>query len=155
MADVTITPEEFSDVIAEFVKFGMDENKKKVTSGIKKIAREARQEVETKSRRSKKEYDGNTDDYTGSKRFAKDNAKHYKESWTTSTLEEKGTLTVIVHNKKWQLVHLLENGHLLKDGTGRVYGEVPAYEHVEPVQKHAEEKVNALLEAYNGVIRNL
>lgn len=146
MANVTITPEEFSDIIVELVKTEVDENKKKVTNGIKKIAREARQEVEAKSPVSKKEYDGNTDNYKGSKRFAQDNAKHYKESWTTTTVEEKGTLTATVHNKKWQLVHLLENGHLLKDGTGRVYGEVPAYEHVETAQKHAEEKVYALLE---------
>lgn len=146
MADVTITPEEFSAVLTEFVKFGLDENKKTVHDGIKKISREAKQEVEQKSRKSKKEYSGNLDDYKGSKRFAKDNSKHYKESWTTTTVEERGTLTVTVHNKKWQLVHLLENGHLLKDGTGRVYGKVPAYEHVNTTQQHAKEKVDALLE---------
>ncbi|MDE6833188.1 MAG: HK97 gp10 family phage protein [Ruminococcus sp.] len=135
MSNIIISPEELSEAITEIVKFNLDENKKTLTNGIKTIAREAKQEVESKSRISKKEYGVNTG-----------NSKHYKDSWTTTTTEEKGVLTVTVHNKKYQLVHLLENGHLLKDGTGRIYGEVPAFEHVESTNQNVEEKVNALLE---------
>lgn len=150
MADQIVTIEEFADVLTEFAKFGLDEKKQAVNDGMKKIAREAKKEVESKSRVSDKEYNGNIDDYKGSKRFAKENSKHYKDSWTTSTTEENGDLTVTVHNKKFQLVHLLENGHLTRKGTGRIVGtgkeRTKAYKHVEPVQQHAEEKVNALLE---------
>lgn len=150
MSNLTITPDELSAVLTEIVKFELDENKKKVTNSIKKIAREAKQEVESKSRVSDKKYSGNIDDYKGNKRFANDNSKHYKDSWTTTTTEENGVLTVTVHNKKFQLVHLLENGHLTRKGTGRTAGKgrekTRAFKHVEPVQIHAEEKVNALLE---------
>jgi len=154
--DVTVAPEEFSTVLAELTKFSAEEKKKEVHDGIKKIAREAKKEVETKSRKSEKKYSRSTDSYVsevdkvlrtiGSESKVTAKNKHYKDSWVTTTTEEKGNLTVTVHNRKWQLVHLLEKGHLLKDGTGRVYGEVPAYEHVESTQKNAEEKVNALLE---------
>ncbi len=151
MADQTVTVEEFAAVLAEFAKFGLDEKKQAVNDGMKKIAREAKEEVESKSQVSDKEYSGNIDDYKGSKRFAKDNSKHYKDSWTTSTTEENGDLTVTVHNKKFQLVHLLENGHLTRKGTGRTAGtgkeRTKAYKHVEPVQQHVEEKVDSLLES--------
>lgn len=150
MADQTVTIEEFAAVLAEFAKFGLDEKKQAVNDGMKKIAREAKEEVESKSRVSDKEYSGNIDDYKGSKRFAQDNAKHYKESWTTTTTEENGDLTVTVHNKKYQLVHLLELGHLTRKGTGRTAGtgkeRTKEFKHVEPVQQHVEEKVDALLE---------
>ncbi len=159
MEDITVTPEEFGAVLAEFVKFGAEEKKKAVHDCIKKIAREAKKEVETKSPKSDKEYSGNTDDYKGSKRFAQDNSKHYKDSWATTTTitEERGVSTLIVHNKKWQLVHLLENGHLTRKGTGRTAGkgkdETRAFPHIKTVQAHAEEKVDALLEGVaNGTI---
>ena len=150
MTDKTVTVEEFAAVLAEFAKFGLDEKKKAVHDGIKKFSRETKKEVESQSRVSNKEYTGNIDDYKGSKRFAKDNSKHYKDSWTTSTTEENGDLTVTVHNKKFQLVHLLENGHLTRKGTGRTTGtgkeRTKEFKHVEPVQQHVEEKIDALLE---------
>lgn len=34
----------------------------------------------------------------------------------------------------------------MKDGTGRVCGNVSAFPHVEIAEKHAEEKINKLLE---------
>lgn len=142
-----VTAEDFCKVLADTCRKFADEGvKKKVKTGIRKIASEAKSEVTAKSRRSDKEYDGNTDNYKGSARFAKENSRPYKESWVTSTTEEKGVFRVIVHNKKWQLVHLLELGHVLRDGTGRVYGEVPAYEHVQSTYDNADKKVDELLE---------
>lgn len=156
MADQTVTVEEFAAVLAEFAKFGLDEKKQAVHDGMKKIAREAKQEVESKSRVS----DKITDSYVaevdkalarvGGESKVTARNRHYKDSWTTSTTEENGVLITTVHNKKWQLVHLLEYGHLTRKGTGRTAGtgkeRTKAYKHVEPVQTHVEEKVNALLE---------
>ncbi len=145
--DTVVSVDDFCAVLADtYRKFADEEVKKKVKKGINKISREAKQEVKAKSRRSKTKYDGNPDNYKGDKRFAKDNSKPYNESWVTSTKEENGIYTVAVHNKKWQLVHLLELGHVLRDGTGRVYGEVPAYKHIEPARENAKEKVDKLLE---------
>lgn len=150
MSDVTIPPEELSDFITKWAKIELDENKDKIIKGVKKIARESKNEIEVSSPVSQTKYDGNTDNYKGSKRFAQDNSKHYKESWTTTTVQENGNITIIVHNKKWQLVHLLENGHLTRKGTGRTVGKgkerTEAYEHVKPVSDTAEKEVDALLE---------
>ncbi len=148
--DTIVSVDDFCAVLADtYRKFADEEVKKKVKSGIRKIAREAKTEVIAKSPKNtrKKKYDEEV-----AKRYKEitgedlDITKRYAESWVTSTKEENGIYTVAVHNKKWQLVHLLELGHVLRDGTGRVYGDVPAYEHVESTQKHAEEKVDKLLE---------
>lgn len=158
MEDITITPEEFGAVLAEFVKFGVEEKKEAVHDGIKKITREAKKEVETKSPESDKKYSDPYSAGNGLRRTTVSEeeilkSKHYKDSWaTTATItEERGVSTLIVHNKKWQLVHLLEDGHLTRKGTGRTAGtgkdRTKAFSHVEPVQKNAEEKVDALLES--------
>lgn len=148
--DEVVSVDDFCAVLADtYRKFADEEVKQKVKKGINKIAREAKTEVKKKSRRSKKKYDDSFakryKEITGEELSNAKN-KHYADSWITSVKEENGIYTAAVHNRKWQLVHLLENGHLLRDGTGRVYGEVPAYEHVESTQNNAEEKVNKLLE---------
>ena len=58
--------------------------------------------------------------------------------WKTQV--EKGRLgtTVIIYNEHPGLPHLLEYGHVSRNGTGRTYGEVPGHEHIQPV---AEELV--------------
>lgn len=66
----------------------------------------------------------------------------YARSWTYSMKESRGSRNknkLIVHNKKYRLVHLLENGHA-KRGGGRTKGDndVKAIEHVKPAQVKAE-----------------
>lgn len=49
----------------------------------------------------------------------------YKKGWkATVETDETGT-ECTVHNRLYQLTHLLENGHKIKNQTGRVYGNVP------------------------------
>lgn len=62
----------------------------------------------------------------------------YARGWKTQV--EKGRLgtTVILYNEHPGLPHLLEYGHVSRNGTGRTYGEVPGHEHIQPV---AEELV--------------
>ena len=62
----------------------------------------------------------------------------YARGWKTQV--EKGRLgtTVIIYNEHPGLPHLLEYGHVSRNGTGRTYGEVPGHEHIQPV---AEELV--------------
>lgn len=49
----------------------------------------------------------------------------YKKGWKADvTTDETGT-ECTVHNRRYQLTHLLENGHVIKNQTGEVYGEVP------------------------------
>ncbi len=132
MAD-SITPENFSQVLTSFCKQYTDEIRQEVTDGLEKIGKEAVSEVKSLS----PVYKGNNKKLTKGK---------YKRGWTLSATQTRGKIQLTVHNKQYQLVHLLELGHLLKDGTGRVYGEIPPKVHVETAENHAEEKVDALLE---------
>ena len=59
----------------------------------------------------------------------------YAEGWTT----KKGRGEVIVYNKtNWQLTHLLEDGHVVRNKKG-TYGRARAIKHIEPAEKQAAE----------------
>lgn len=58
----------------------------------------------------------------------------YAKGWTT---KQDGKMGVIVHNKTdYQLTHLLENGHVIKNKKG-TYGRAPAHKHIKPVEDWA------------------
>lgn len=65
----------------------------------------------------------------------------YRRGWKVSKDKYRGSFTVSVHNRQYSLVHLLENGHLNRDGTSRSR----AFPHVAPAQANAERKVDELL----------
>lgn len=66
----------------------------------------------------------------------------YARGWTKTT--EKGgglkTNTVVVHNKVYQLTHLLENGHIIRNAKG-TYGRVAGIKHIAPVEEWAAEEL--------------
>lgn len=67
----------------------------------------------------------------------------YAESWTTDN-EPAGRLSVkkVVHNEGHaRLTHLLEKGHVSKNGTHRVLGHVKAYPHIAPVNEWANNEL--------------
>lgn len=66
----------------------------------------------------------------------------YKKSWTTrKTKENSHSLEITVHSKnRYQLAHLLENGHA-KRGGGRVEGKP----HIAPAEKNGEEMLISLI----------
>lgn len=67
----------------------------------------------------------------------------YSKSWdversTTGRVRVK----YIVHNEEYyQLTHLLENGHVSRNGTHRTFGRVPAYPHIAPVNEWANDEL--------------
>lgn len=57
----------------------------------------------------------------------------YAKGWATKKTREG----VVVYNKTdWQLTHLLENGHVIRNKKG-TYGRAPAHPHIAPVEAWA------------------
>ena len=55
----------------------------------------------------------------------------YAQGWT---VKKEGKGDVIVHNAtNYQLTHLLENGHVIRNKKG-TYGRAPAHKHIRPVE---------------------
>lgn len=128
-----ISPEDLVSAMVEAAETYTNEICETVEGGIVHIGQEAVKEVKMLS----PEYEGEN------KKLRKGK---YRSGWTYFLERSKGNFRITVHNKQYQLVHLLELGHCLKDGTGRIYGNVSAFPHVEIAEKHAEEKINKLLE---------
>lgn len=57
----------------------------------------------------------------------------YKRGWKVNIDRRNGSISVTVHNKKYQLTHLLENGHKTRSGTM-----TKAQPHIKPVEEWAE-----------------
>lgn len=63
------------------------------------------------------------------------NGKKYASGWGMTVEKNRLYTTVIIHNKKQPgLAHLLENGHVKANGTGR-YGFWEGKEHILPVEQ--------------------
>lgn len=61
--------------------------------------------------------------------------KKYASGWTMLTDKNRLYTTVTIYNKKQAgLAHLLENGHVKANGTGR-YGQWDGKEHILPVEE--------------------
>lgn len=66
----------------------------------------------------------------------------YAKSWgVTKEGGKNGIRTAIVWNKRqYRLTHLLENGHVIKNGKGE-YGRAPAHKHIAPVEEWGQSEV--------------
>lgn len=73
-----------------------------------------------------------------SKAKLKTHTGEYARGWKMQADRGRLTTTVTIYNDHYSLPHLLEHGHVIRNGTGRVYGEVPGREHIAPI---AEELV--------------
>lgn len=72
----------------------------------------------------------------------------YSASWIYEDVPT-GRLTTktVIHNAEhYRLTHLLENGHVSRNGTGRTFGRVPAYPHIAPVNDWANAELPKLVE---------
>lgn len=93
-------------------------------------------EVRSTARKVKKEVKANSPRDTG----------EYADGWGYSTSKKRGKIVITVYNKdKPQLTHLLEKGHVIAGGTGRV----KAYPHIGPAERkyipELEKKINDIL----------
>lgn len=60
----------------------------------------------------------------------------YAKSWRLKRWENGRVIKVTVYNTRFQLTHLLENGHATRGGTGRT----AAFPHIAPAEKTAAER---------------
>ena len=59
----------------------------------------------------------------------------YARSWTKKKVKGRnGIDEVTVHNKQYQLTHLLENGHIVRNSKG-TYGRTNGIKHIKPVEE--------------------
>lgn len=101
--------EEYSDD----VKGNLDEATKKVMKeGVKLLRSESKAKFGTSDKRRKK----------------------YASSWTSQFESGRMSTQGTIYNTEAGLPHLLENGHVSSNGTGR-YGKVEGREHIAPVDE--------------------
>ena len=67
----------------------------------------------------------------------------YSGDWTNETVTDTriNKKKVIYNDKHYRLTHLLENGHVIRNGTGRTFGRTAKFPHIAPVNKWAEEEL--------------
>ena len=71
----------------------------------------------------------------------------YARGWKLKRLKtHDGVTDVIVHNATdYQLTHLLENGHVVRNAKGE-YGRAPAHKHIAPVAEWANNELPTEIE---------
>ena len=113
MADtgsVEIQMRKLLDQVNEEVQKAMDE-------GMKQTAKEAVAKLKSSSPRK-----------TGK----------YARGWTTKQIDKNG---IVIHNAKhYQLTHLLENGHVIRNKKG-TYGRTSGIKHIAPVEEWASDEL--------------
>lgn len=57
----------------------------------------------------------------------------YASGWTYTSEKTRMSTVVTIYNKYPSLPHLLEFGHVTRNGTNRTFPKTPAHEHIKPV----------------------
>lgn len=123
MAVVKTSAFNFAEVVERFVKnYSFD-----VLDDVFEAVDEVSKETVTRLRQASRDQFGSGD---------------YAKGWTRKV--EKGRLQVYatVYGKKptYALAHLLESGHVTRNGTGRTYKPTPAYPHIQEVNDWAQDE---------------
>lgn len=116
MAD-RVTADNFA---SELIK-QMTEYSKACSEEVKDVIKEAAKKARTELKRTSPKRSGD-----------------YAKKWSMKVTKENSmSVEVVIYDKRYSLVHLLEKGHQLRKG-GRSIGEVKPMEHVAPVQEKLE-----------------
>lgn len=72
----------------------------------------------------------------------------YSAAWAVQDVQKDRVRVnrVIYNNGHARLTHLLEKGHVSRNGTGRTFGKVKAYPHIKPVEEWAVKELSQVVE---------
>ena len=76
-----------------------------------------------------------------SKEVLKLRTGEYAKGWKYAYRKTRRAAATTIYNEHYSLPHLLEHGHVTRNGTGRTFADTPAHEHIAPVEE-------ALVNAY-------
>lgn len=125
-----ISPDELAVELTRVIALYNQEVQEAVANSVTAIAKEGRAKVKQNSPKR-----------TGA----------YAKGWAVSNEYKKGKQQVRIYNKtKYQLAHLLENGHVVRNGTGRIgpgkKTSVAGNPHIAPVNDWAQQEVVSAIE---------
>lgn len=117
-----VSVNDFSGEVTKILKSWSTEVLEETNEAVKDVATEARDELKV---------EGNFENRSGK----------YRKGWKVTFTELRYGLEATVHNKVYQLTHLLESGHA-KWLWGKDTGEtVQAFPHIEKVNEEAQRKL--------------
>ena len=70
-----------------------------------------------------------------SKKALKQDTGDYAKGWKYQVDKQRLKTSVTIYNDHPGLPHLLEHGHVTRNGTSRTLPDTPAHEHIAPVEK--------------------
>lgn len=109
------------DSIQKLLRDYGEEAEEAVEEVAKKVAKDAKKELKATSPRG---------DGAG---------MHYADGWQYRVEKSRvGTNMTVYNSKKPGLTHLLENGHVTRNGTSRTFPDTPAYPHIARVNEKAQ-----------------
>lgn len=118
---VKVSPDQLGQAILKELEIYTEEVSEAVSNAVLDIGKESAKELRT------------INQVSGSNVW-----QNYPKGWTVQNTKRKGRTIAEVHNKEhYRLTHLLENGHVIKNGTGRTYGNTRKFEHIKPVEEKA------------------
>ena len=127
MSQVTIKPDQLAREILKDLNDYSDNVRVKVDEAVGEIARESQKKLRA------------TTGAKGSNVWRK-----YPTGWTIKSTRRKGYRKEEVWNAKhYRLTHLLEHGHVVKNGTGRNNGrqKTREFKHIGPINDKAQEEL--------------
>ena len=120
-----ITPEQFQAEIQKILDEYSDEVSRKSEECVRKVANKGAKRLRSSS---------------------PSRSGGYASGWSVKTEKGRMDAVSIIHNKKKPgLPHLLEYGHVTRNGTGRTLGRTPAHEHIAPVETQIIEEFQRTL----------
>lgn len=76
----------------------------------------------------------------------KGRSSDYAKGWSAKTEVKRLSASSVIYNKnKPGLAHLLEHGHVTRNGLDRTYPKTPAHVHIEPVETSIAEEFEQTL----------